>query len=78
MTRYLGGGANLKPFYTAVPREVLSDKLSNYRTVGVGYEIRNLINQTLCTGRVIGAKVPLINTIPGPTFLGNVAINVEP
>jgi len=33
-----------RPNYAAVPRTVLEDKLSNFRVVSVGYEIRNLIN----------------------------------
>jgi len=59
--------------YSAAPRAVLGDKLSNFRLVAVGYEIRNLLNQTACTGRLIGAKVPALNNIPGPDFLSNTA-----
>lgn len=57
--------------YSAVPRAVLSDKLANFRLVAVGLELRNLLNQTVCTGRVICAKVPCLNDIPGPDVLNN-------
>jgi hypothetical protein len=40
MTQY----ANSLNVYSAVARSVLEDKLSNFRVVAVGYEIRNLIN----------------------------------
>lgn len=55
--------------YAAVPRPVLSDKLANFRLASVGLELRNLLNQTVCTGRVICAKVPCLNDIPGPNRL---------
>lgn len=40
MKRYTSSTAT----YAAAPRAVLGDKLSNFRLVSVGYEIRNLIN----------------------------------
>jgi hypothetical protein len=56
---------NNTAFYAAVTRPVLSEKLSNVRIVCTGLEIRNLLPQTTCTGRLIMAKVPCLNNAPG-------------
>jgi hypothetical protein len=56
---------NNTAFYSAVTRPVLADKLSNVRVICTGLEIRNLVPQTTCTGRIIIAKVPCLNNAPG-------------
>jgi len=56
-------------FFAAAPVANLKAALTNFRTVGSGYEIRNLMPQTSCTGNLIAAKVPISGQLPGPTAL---------
>jgi len=49
--------------------------LSNYRVVGAGWEVRNLMPPTTATGRVLVAPVPVCGLLPGPIDLAANALN---
>jgi hypothetical protein len=67
--------------YAAVTLANLSAVLSNYRLVGGGFEIRNLLAPTATIGRLIVAKAPATGPSPGPTLLqglAGLAIDIAP
>jgi len=45
--------------------------LSNFRVVGGGVKVRNLLPPTTATGRIICATVPMADVVPGPATLTN-------
>jgi hypothetical protein len=51
----------------------LSGLLQNYRVVGGGIEIRNLMAPTAAVGRCIAAKIPAIGPVPSANILDNIA-----
>jgi len=53
----------------------MSNLLTNYRVVGGGISIRNLLPPTTATGRLIAATVPMSDQTPGPNFLANIISN---
>jgi len=66
MTRYAAGSN-----YAAVTQFQIGSKLSNYRLVGGGVELRNLLPPTTATGRVIAVNVPMSGSGPGIQALEN-------
>lgn len=63
--------------YAAVSLANLSSVLTNCRVVGGGFQVRNLMPPTTCTGRLILAPVPLSGVPPGPKLLGNQVAGVS-
>jgi len=61
--------------YAAVTQTNLSNQLANFRVVGGGIEVRNLMPPTTATGRVITATVPMADVLPGPNALSNTSIS---
>jgi len=55
--------------YAAITSNNLNAQLANFRTVGCGYEIRNLLPPTTATGRCIVTPVPVSGQLPGPNAL---------
>jgi len=70
MTRY-----STNSTYAATPIASMKATLSNFRVVGLGIEIRNLLPPTTATGRVIVATVPVSGIAPGPNSLLNTGPN---
>lgn len=58
-------------YYAAAKQSNLAGQLTNFRTVGMGIEIRNVSPPTSATGDVIIAKVPISGQLAGPTALGS-------
>jgi len=59
--------------YASVSQANLDAALSNFRTVGAGWEVRNLQPPTTATGRLICVPVPVSGPIVGPRTLENIA-----
>jgi len=58
------------PYVTAaVQLNNMRANLANFRCVGVGLEIRNLLPPTTATGRIIIAPLPVSGLFPGPSAL---------
>jgi len=66
MARYFGTSPDA---YASVIQSSLAGVLTNYRVVGGGIQIRNLLPPTTATGRVIIATVPMADNMPGPNSL---------
>jgi hypothetical protein len=67
----MAGYVNSTRAFASVTQANLSAVLTNYRLVGVGYQVRNLMPPTTATGRLIIAKVPCTGPIPGPAILSS-------
>jgi len=68
--------ANNPHVFAAASQTNLSGVLTNWRVVGCGFQIRNLIPPTTATGRIICAKTPALGPIAGPNLLSNSALNM--
>jgi hypothetical protein len=71
MQQYL----NTTVAYAATTQANLAGELTNFRVVGCGYKIRNLLPPTTATGRIIVAPVPVSGLFPGPSLLATAAGN---
>lgn len=61
--------------YAATTQANLAGELTNFRVVGCGYKVRNLLPPTTATGRVIVAPIPVSGLFPGPSLLSSAAGN---
>lgn len=69
--------ATSSSFFAGAKESNLIASLANYRVVGAGLEVRNLLAPTAATGRVIVAHVPSTGLYPGPNTLDASALNNE-
>jgi hypothetical protein len=69
MTTNLQSYTTATGVYAAVTAPNLYAALSNFRVVGMGIQIRNLMAVTAATGRIIIAPIPIAGPIPGPGLL---------
>ncbi len=75
LNRWVGGLATTN-YYVASPA-TLADKLANFRIVSTGLEVKNLLTQLNCTGRIMMVKTPALQNIPGPGMLNSPLYNLE-
>jgi hypothetical protein len=61
--------------FAACSQPNLSAALTNYRVVGGGIQIRNLLPPTTATGRLLAATVPMSDSMPGPGQLSNLSVS---
>jgi len=61
--------------YAAVSVNNMSALLNDYRVVGVGHEVRNLMPPTTCTGILSVASIPAPKVGLGPNLLENSALS---